>query len=125
VSRFLTKLRATKISQEWWEIEKALAYESDVAGCILVVPARFMTDFSSVPRWPLTYLLTGNTAHEAAVIHDYLYVLGEYSRAQSDEIFREAAIVVGEPLWRANLMYAGIRIGGWVAWRRYRKAEKL
>ena len=39
----------------------------------ITVPTGFLTDFASVPRMPFVFLLFGDVAHEAAVIHDYLY----------------------------------------------------
>ena len=39
----------------------------------ITVPTGFFTDFASVPRMPFVFLLFGDVAHEAAVIHDYLY----------------------------------------------------
>ena len=38
----------------------------------LRVPSEFITDFASVPRLPVVWLLTGDRARRAAVVHDYL-----------------------------------------------------
>jgi hypothetical protein len=115
MSRFATPLRAEK-SGSTWCILQPLIYCSDVAKTVFVVPEGFVTDFASVPRLPLAFLLTGDSAHEAAVVHDYLYREQQVSRSVADAVFREAAGISGEPGWKSWLMWAGVRIGGWVAW---------
>jgi hypothetical protein len=115
VSRFLTPLRAEK-SGEFWTILQPLVYESDLLQKHVVVPAGFVSDFASVARLPLMFLLAGDEAHEAAVIHDYLYSKQEVSRSVADAVFREAMAVTGEPAWRRFLMWSGVRLGGWIAW---------
>lgn len=78
----------------------------------ITVPAGFETDFASVPRWPLTFALVGSYGHAAAVIHDFLYSTGQFTREESDRIFHEALRSNGIARWRAWLMYYGVRIGG-------------
>jgi hypothetical protein len=101
--------------RELWRVLEDFVYVSDLVG-VVVIPKDFMTDFASVPRLPFVFLLTGNTAHRAALVHDYLYTTNEYSRQLSDEVFKEAIVAAGEPSWRASLMYAGVRIGGQGSW---------
>lgn len=115
MSKFITPLRAEK-SGSFWHILQPLVYESDVAQQVFAVPEGFVTDFASVPRLPLAFLLTGDSAHEAAVIHDYLYQKKTVTRELADKVFLEAAQVSGEPGWKSWLMWAGVRLGGWVAW---------
>jgi hypothetical protein len=117
MSRFTTKLVAEEIEEGLWLLHEPLVYESDLLGKTIVVPTGFETDFASVPRIPLAFLLTGGKANKAAVIHDYLYAKQEVSRAQADSVFLEAMKVSNQPGWRANLMWAGVRIGGWVGWK--------
>jgi hypothetical protein len=90
-----------------------LVYSSDLLGRLVIVPAGFVTDFASVPRIPVAFLLAGDAAHEAAVVHDWLYSTHEVDRATSDAVFREACLI-GEPAWRAWLMWLGVRVGGMV-----------
>ena len=89
-----------------------LVYQSDLLGRTIVVPAGFVTDFASVPRIPVAFLLAGGCADAAAVVHDWLYTTHEVDRATADAVFREAISADGEPAWRAWLMWAGVRIGG-------------
>jgi hypothetical protein len=115
MSRFLTPLRAEK-SGDYWTILQPLVYMSDLARNTFVVPEGFVTDFASVPRLPLMFLLAGNEAHEAAVVHDWLYSKQDVPRSQADAIFKEAMGASGEPGWRSWFMWAGVRAGGWMAW---------
>ena len=57
----------------------------------------------------------------AAAIHDYLYHNHICSRKEADKIFRETLMQDGVSKIVANIMYAGVRIGGWCA---YNKGEK-
>ncbi len=121
MAKFLTPLRAQWLEDEsrdgrgTRELLGMLAYQSDVAGRIFVAPKGFVTDFASVPRIPVAYLLTGGCADQAAVIHDWLYTSHEVDRAMADAVFREA-VALGNPGWRAWLMWAGVRIGGGGSW---------
>jgi len=118
MSKFLTDLYVTLLDDTAnngrgaWRLDKPLEYASEVAGQTIVVPAMFVTDFSSVPRLPLAYLLAGDCAHKAAVVHDYLYRTGGLPRSLADLVFLEAAFVSGVPWWRRFLLYLGVRVGG-------------
>src|SRR6187431_3078376 len=107
MARFLTPLRATKVGKRTWVVDQPLMYESTVAQRVFIVPEGFVTDLASVPRIPLAFLLTGGTADEAAVVHDFIYSRAIVPRELADAVFKEAALVTGEPPWRAWLMWAG------------------
>lgn len=87
-------------------------YQSDVAQQTFTVPAGFQTDLASVPRPPVIYLLTWDTARSAAVVHDWLYSSRQVWRKVADAVLREASEVIGVPPWRRWLMWAGVRVGG-------------
>lgn len=95
-----------------WRLMAPLAYVSDVAKQIITVPRGFLTDFASVPRLPLVFWLTGDCAHEAAVIHDWLYATQVLPRALADQVLREAMLVSGVPAWRCWGMYFAVRLFG-------------
>lgn len=123
MSRFITTLQAEKLRADGsadrrgtWRLLAALAYRSDLLDEVVVVPRGFRTDFASVPRLPVAYLLTANCGHEAAVLHDWAYTTHFVTRAKADALFAEALKVGGEPAWRRGLMWAGVRIGGWGPW---------
>ena len=101
----------TRQGRQLYRIDQDLVYVSDIAGKI-TVPAGFVTDLASIPRLPLIYLLLNGIADEPGVVHDYLYSTGKVSRAMADQVLREACILTGVPAWKANLIYAGVRVGG-------------
>jgi len=124
VAKFLTELEVTCIDDGSWKLVSHLAYESDLVGTI-IVPAGFETDFASVPRVPIFYVLFGDRAHRESVLHDYLYRVDakpEVSRSNADEVFLEAMKERGKGFFVRRAMYWGVRLGGWTAWHK-RKVE--
>lgn len=112
-SEFLTELKVQKLKKDGtWQVIEDFIYRSHLLGRTVTVPAGFVTDFASVPRLPLVYLATGNTAQEAAVIHDYLYQAHSVSRKHADQVFKEAMKASKVSWWRRSLMYFGVRVGG-------------
>ena len=120
MSAFLTALRVEQISDDEWRLLRALVYQSDRLERVLIVPRGFVTDFASVPRLPFVFWLAGGKATKAAVVHDFLYRKSGVTRADADAVFAEAMKATGQAAWRRGLMWAGLRLGGWVA---YKNAE--
>lgn len=118
---FLTNLNVSllrgqvKDGRQLWRVEATLFYRSEVAKQMIIVPRGFETDFSSVPRLPLAYLLAGDTAHEAAVVHDFLYVTKPVSKKIADNVFLEAMKESGVSWWRRQLMWAAVAAFGGTA----------
>jgi hypothetical protein len=108
----LTLVAATDQDDGQWVLTEPLLYSSDIAKCVIIVPKGFQTDFASTPRLPVIYLLTGNVAAKAAVIHDFAYSDGQFTRSMADAIFREASEVIGVSWFRRWAMWVGVRIGG-------------
>lgn len=112
MSGFYGNLEVVQIEENKWRILTPLKYQSNILGNVLEVPAGFVTDFTTVPRLPVVYLLFDGYGDRAAVVHDYLYRSGIKSRATCDLVFREALIADGVSSWRATLMYAAVRTFG-------------
>lgn len=125
VARFLGPLDVRKLGRRRWMTLVPLGYESDVLGATITVPVEFITDFASVPRTPLAWWLVGDTAHRAAVVHDWLYQHPDFDdRRWADAVFREAMAADDqdpEPAWRRALAWLGVRIGGGWAWTNHGK----
>lgn len=100
------------IGRQLYILNKPLFYKSDVANCEFMVPERFITDLSSIPRLPFIYLLLNGISDIAGVLHDYLYSTGIVLRSMADAILREACTAIGLPRWKAESIYLGVRIGG-------------
>jgi len=78
---FLTPIRAEKVlCKDIWILLSDFVYHHAPTDYLqedftVTVPAGFYTDWASVPRLPWVYMKYGNTGHEAALVHDYLYRL--------------------------------------------------
>lgn len=118
--QFLSPLDARRLDTGCWHLLRDLrAITSDDSGprswC---VPVGYETDFASVPRLPFAYWFFGDTAHRAAVLHDFMYSGGRdnagapVTRAQADAIFAAAMKADNVPAWRRGPMWLGVRLFG-------------
>lgn len=113
-SAFITPL-CTELLDEFADthrLEKPLVYYSELLQREVTVPAGFVTDYASVPRLPLAYLITGGKGKRAACLHDWLYSGAAADRKSADRVFAEALRACGYGIVTEGLMYAGVRIGG-------------
>lgn len=116
-----------------WELTAPLIYHTDIYPLEITVPAGFQTDFASVPRVPIAFLLCGDTASEAACVHDWLYstesgpvgALATVDRKTADKILCEAAYATDVPMWRCCLLYAGVRMFGQMFYKVKQNAEGI
>lgn len=123
MSKFLSELEVELVSDSTnsgrgtWRLLAPLVYQSDIEATTFTVPAGFCTDFCSVPRSPVAFLLVADSAHEASALHDWLYTPPHpLSREMADALLQEAALASGVPAWRAWLLWAGVRMGGASHW---------
>lgn len=102
-----------------WELLEPLVYQSDVAGRVFTVPAGFRTDFESVPRIPVAFMLLGDRFSRAAAVHDALYsgMFPGVTREMADQVLREAIRVTGGNEFEAESVYLGVRAGGAPHWK--------
>lgn len=91
------------------------------------VPVGFETDFASVPRVCRLIIPKLGRYTKAAVIHDYLYqehglksggLYFRVSRRTTDKIFRGAMEELGVSTWKRWAMWAAVRVGGFLSWRK-------
>lgn len=91
---------------------------------LIRVPAGFPTDLASIPQVFQAIFSVNGRHKKAAVVHDFLYStqgqtpLADFTRAECDKIFSEAMWELEVPNWKRRMMYAGVRVGGWWAWRK-------
>ena len=127
MAKFLTELDVKCIDDKSWILSTAFEYRSDIIG-LVKVPIGFQTDFASVPRIPIFYILFGDRAHREAVLHDYLYRIDSspvVERAQADDVFFEAMKERGKGFMVRYAMYWGVRLGGWTAYHKKTVKEIL
>ncbi|MBA4707315.1 DUF1353 domain-containing protein [Aquitalea aquatica] len=100
-----------------WRVVQPFVYQSDILGKTITVEPGFLTDYASVPRVPVLYLLFGDTTHKAAVLHDWLYHHHEVcDEATANLVLLEAAKIARIPRWRRLGIYLGVKLGGSSSW---------
>ena len=57
-------------------------------------------------------------AVEASVVHDHAYEFKVLPRSEADELFRAIMEASGKGWFKRNLMWLGVRIGGWFIYSR-------
>ena len=97
----------------------------EIEGDPIRIPAGTITDFSSIP-WYGRILVRWSKVDIAGVVHDWCYQTGASSRARADAIWRLVAMA---GTYHANAFQAwvgwlALRVGGWIAWNRYRCQDK-
>lgn len=128
MSEFITELDAACIDDKTWRLNAPLVYFSSLLGRSVRVPRGFETDFASVPRVPVAYMLFGDRAHHEAVIHDYLYRMDSVpivDRKTADAVFLEAMKARGKGAFVRYSMYLGVRLGGWTAYHKKRVKDRI
>ena len=81
------------------------------------VPAGFVFDGVSAPWIIQWYAEDEGEGLPAAIIHDYHYSTHGVERWQADEEFWANLILTGVRPAKAWILWAGVRIFGWWAWR--------
>jgi hypothetical protein len=119
MSSFTDKLIVTPMPDgRRWKLEYEFDYHLGKADSpyFIHVPAGFITDFASVP--PALYWLfpPWGKYGAAAIVHDFIYQSKILDREMADLIFKEAMCVLGVPAWKRNLMWAGVRLFGWLGY---------
>lgn len=123
----LTPLRLEYLGGRKFKLHEMFSVITDVLGRI-DIEADEPTDFNSIP-WGLWNILPPTDYGEAAVVHDTLYYHGKVrgmpiTRLQADQAHRELVVWAKAPKVKVWLYYRGLRIGGWVKWREYRKRDE-
>ncbi len=115
-------LSTTRLSDGHRQLNRDYSIEID--NVRYTVNEGFVTDFSSYP-WYARLIVRFDKVDIAGVVHDWLYCKGEISRAHADRIWRQVAMAGSNhanPV-QAWLSWLGLRIGGWVSWKKYRRGR--
>lgn len=136
MSSFTTPLRVevlddSKNDHPLCRVLESFVYRVRETGEEIRVPVGFETDWASIPWGLWNFEPPFGRSAKAAVVHDFLYatkgtgVWGPnryieraepYTRAEADDIFRQAMGVLGVPLIKRRLMWSAVRLGGWKGW---------
>lgn len=105
------KLRPiTENGRRKWEVLESFLLEG------VVIPEGFTTDGASVPRFLWWYISPIDPGiFRAAVLHDYLYCLGE-NRESADFYFYRCMIKSGVSESKATNAYNAVTLFGWWAY---------
>jgi hypothetical protein len=114
-------------------LEEPLAHVTPDGLWTIVVPAGFVTDYASIPRLLQAILPPRGKGNRSNIVHDYLYQTAPIDPRTGRRVTQRAADgvklagdrLLGEPWLRRWAMYVGLRLGGWVAWGRYRHAPAV
>lgn len=113
------------ISDQLVQLDAPLEYK-DAKGRLWVVPVGFISDLESRPTLlpGFIHFLLGDKLEtaRAALVHDFLYKTGSVSRKEADTIYYEA-LRDNINIFGSFLGWLGVRVGGWIAWKKHRKAK--
>jgi hypothetical protein len=96
-----------------------LVYASAIDGAppSILVPEGTETDFASVPRGLWNLFPPDGSYTAAAVIHDCLYRKAVVPRSVADAVFLEAMRVAGTGVVSRTVIWASVRVFGWLHFR--------
>jgi len=91
----------------------------------IVIYKDFRFDGVSIPRiaWATTGTPFSPRHILPGVVHDHLYKSGLTGRKRADKIYRYLLMMCGVNLYQRNKQYGALRLLGWRAWRKHRKAD--
>ena len=110
------ELHVTESCREWC-LTAPLRYHAGYLG-VIEVPAGFCSDFASIPWWIKWLFPNDRYTAPGAVLHDWIYRRAGWDRRVADALAMRAWQDYGVPTFYAWLMWAGVRIGGWAAFKR-------
>lgn len=123
MSQFTTPFIGELIGKNKWSNYEPFEYHvgSYPSEEVISIPIGFETDFASIPRflWPIISPIDDHG--KAAVVHDYLYFKGIYTRKRSDLIYKEALEVLNVNQGKIYIMYYLVRVFGWLPWWNHRR----
>lgn len=98
MGKYITPMIAQQISENLWEIKEPLIYKSNKLGFV-IADTGTRTNFATVPRLPIFYLVAGGKNNPPAVLHDKLHekehTTGaglKVTRLQADNLYFEAIL---------------------------------
>lgn len=114
-------------SKPYYRLEDSLTLELSDGG-LITIPAGFIWDLSSVPRFLWGVLPPDGDFELASAIHDYLYINKVRDRKFSDKEMLLWSKATSGTLNKVSLRnfdnqlrYIAVRLFGWIVWNKKRK----
>lgn len=111
-------IRATHMDGVY-ELVEDMIFRSSVAECTICVPAGFLSNGATIPRFLWWLIPRWGKYSQAAILHDYLYINKLFNIEVCDDILFEALVDLGVVEWKRVLMYYSVRLFGWLYWHRF------
>src|SRR6478736_2672355 len=106
-----------EVGDDTWELVEPLRYQGNTDH--FEVPAKFQTDFASVPRAFQWLVPTYGRYTKSAILHDYLCDearAGRFNRDDADGIFRRTMRELGVSFLRRWIMWGAVALASfWLA----------
>ena len=130
---FFTLIKIWILGVRYWEIAKDFEYVLN--GKKYVIPAGFIFDGASIPKFLHPIVSPVGVLLIPGLVHDYAYkyatllrenkkdTMGVISQKKADEIFRDINIGVNGIYLMNYLAYWSLRIFGFLAWNKHRKVN--
>ena len=130
---FFTMIKMWILGVRHWEIAKDFEYELN--GNKYVIPAGFIFDGASIPKFLHTFLSPVGVLLIGGLVHDYAYKYAALKpkskkdaillldQKKSDQIFRDINIEINGFYFMNYLAYWSLRLGGFMAWNKHRKVN--
>ncbi|HVS30109.1 MAG TPA: DUF1353 domain-containing protein [Thermoanaerobaculia bacterium] len=106
-----------------WMLVEPLKYRIGTTVHVIEVPKGFVTDFASVPPILSPVLPPTGRYLAAAIVHDFLYWDQTCDRRDADKLLAAAMKESQVDDTEGGVIHLGVRLGGWLAWRRNAAAK--
>lgn len=105
-------LKKSDEKYDWFELIDDCKFQE------ITIPKGYTTDFASVPQVFWGIIPPHCKAAMPSIIHDFTCEYGIYARKKCDQIFLELLRKSGVTFWQRSLMYAYVRLFGWIRYNR-------
>lgn len=114
--------KSTSGKYDWFEVVEDCVF-THITGEKFIIPAGYITDFASVPRFLFWFIPPQGRSANASILHDFLYDSQIGDRLLVDFFFYyELRKVL--PIWQAKAMYFMVRMFGGSWWKKDKVYEK-
>lgn len=117
------RVAAEHLGGEDWRLLRPYTVEWNQYPWGISAKTGFVTDFSSIPKLLRSFIAQRGNQDGPSVMHDLCYRLNLLTRELADELFLLLMELEDVHWLKRQVLYLGVRSGGWVSWNKYRRAE--